>query len=353
MSRHLGLVMPDPEDEQPEKSLPTPENLAALQRGAAMRRLREDTSNYPRLDRWPNLAAMAGALAPDELWLVGGRQGNGKSLFCQNVLDTMVTQEIPTLYIGTEQSAEVLKIKQACLRVGVTPRLVLKPDLAQIGTAVHEEAVALVMDEIRRWSEPPIRDLAFFANTSYVTRPELTKWVTGGVRRYGIQCVILDHIDHMDHGDGVNQRAEIDKTIAHVDVLLKTHHIPGLVASQIKRTQGDVFQRSSPPAAEDFAESSKKERVAAVMLSVWRPLRTDVDHKALRKMQEDAKQGTTDEVKLYQPNTMGIRLAKDRLGDVPGKQCMLYVGRGGRLTEDPIGNAAMQHGITTTAKSLL
>jgi KaiC/GvpD/RAD55 family RecA-like ATPase len=342
---HLALMAPESDD---LTQLPAPHVLAGAQGLKALQRLKEDPSGFPRFHRWPSVVDITGAMAPDEMWLVGGRQGNGKSLFCQNVLDQLIAQNIPTLYIGTEQSPEVLKIKQACLHTGISPRNMLKPEPEYKATTAYKTAYEAVREEIGRLSKPPISELMFFANTDYVTRQELTKWVAGGVKRYGIQCVIIDHIDHMEHGDGINQRAEIDKTVAHVDLLLKQHHIPGLVASQIKRTGGDVLKKFSPPDAEDFAESSKKERVASVMLSLWRPLRTDMDAKDLRELQASAKQGTQPEEKIYHPNSMGVRCVKDRLGTVPGKQTFLSVGRGNLLTEDE----ASVHGIRTTSRTL-
>lgn len=346
MKHNLALAAPDPDDEH---ELPDASALANQRAGRAFRRLNEDTSTFPRFGRWPNLNAIAGAMAPDEIWLVGGRQGNGKSLFCQNVLDQFMAQEIPTLYIGTEQSVDVLQIKQACLRKGVSPRWMLKPEPEDQARLDYKTTVESVEEEIIRLTTPPFSQLAFFATTDYVNRTELTRWITGGVKKYGIQAVILDHIDHMEHGEGVNQRAEIDKTIAHVDQLAKQHHLPILAASQIKRTSGDAFQRYSPPAAEDFAESSKKERIASVMLSLWRPLRTDLNPKELRAMQDAAKQGTSDEEKLYQIGAMGVRVVKDRLGSAPGKQTLLTVGRGNLLTEDE----GATHGISTTKRSFL
>lgn len=345
---HIAMYHDPHDDMSPESQLPDAFDLANRRATKAFRRLNEDPSGFPRLARWPSLHAITGAMAPDELWLVGGRQGNGKSLFCQNVLDMLIDQEIPTLYIGTEQSVEVLQIKQSCLRMGISPRWMLKPEPQDKGTTAYQAALEAIEHETVRLTTPPVSQLAFFATTDYVNRSELTKWITGGVRKYGIQCVIIDHIDHMEHGEGFNQRAEIDKTIAHVDQLAKEHHLPILVASQIKRTFGDVFKRYSPPEAEDFAESSKKERVASVMLSLWRPLRTDMDAKDLRDLQGRTKQGTDPEEKIYQPNTMGVRCVKDRLGSAPGQQCFLSVGRGNLLTEDE----ASLHGIRTTGRAL-
>jgi archaellum biogenesis ATPase FlaH len=79
--------------------------------------------------RLESVHELTGSFAPGELIFIAGGTGNGKSLLCQNLFDDLtVEQKVPTLYIGTEQTVEVLKIKHACIRIGVSPRLILKPD---------------------------------------------------------------------------------------------------------------------------------------------------------------------------------------------------------------------------------
>lgn len=81
----------------------------------------------------------------------------------------------------------------------------------------------------------------------------------------------------------------------------------------------------------------------AVGLGLWRPLRTDLPITELREIIKRSKQGSKSQDQIYQPDTMGVRLLKDRLGSVPGKQALLHVGKGGRLSDDP----GLTHGINT------
>ena len=99
-----------------------------------------------------------------------------------------------------------------------------------------------------------------------------------------------------------------------------------------------------PPEAEDFAGTSAKERVADVMISLWRPLRTDLTKNELREMVKTVRAGGATEDKIYQLHTMGVRCVKDRLGEAPGKQCMVAVNQGDVLSDDP---APAYHGIRT------
>jgi archaellum biogenesis ATPase FlaH len=276
------------------------------------------------------------------LIFIAGGTGNGKSLLCQNLFDDLIEQEIPTLYIGTEQSPDILRIKHACIRCGVSPRFMLKPETSDLGTTAYEAARDAVEAELNWLNSSERRELAYYASCDYVNRAELTRWISGGRKRYGIECVIVDHIDQVNHGAGVNSVHELTETVHHLHNLARENEIPIVPASQIKRTT-DPFKRFAPPDESDLAGASSKERVMAVGLGVWRPLRTDLPPTELREMLKRSRQGSTRQDRIYQPDTMGVRLLKDRLGTVPGKQSMLFVGKGGRLSDDP----GLTHGITT------
>lgn len=315
----------------PGSTLPEADDLAARQTKRAAERLAEDTEFYPRFSRLQSCHELAGSMAPGELWLFGARQGNGKSLFLQNLFDDLVgEQKIPTLYIGLEQEPHELRIKHACLRAGVPARLMLKPDKETKATREYRDAREQVDIELRWLDSPEVREFAFYCPTPYVNRVELARWTTGAVRKYGVQCVIVDHIDHMDHaGQGVRLDAvtELTETVKLSKSLAQRHEIPMLVASQIKRP-GDRIEAHAPPQAEDFAGASAKERIANVILTLWRPLMTGKSPEELRALVQKAKLGLAGGDEIFQPGVMGVRVAKDRLGDAPGKQTMIRVERG-------------------------
>jgi hypothetical protein len=329
-------------DEALAADLPDSELLAIGQLKDGLRLLHEDKSTYPRFKRLQGVDTMTSSMAPGEIWVLGAKTGSGKSLLCQNLMDDLIEQEVPTLYIGTEQDSHVLKVKHCCVRAGVSAKLVLKPRADEVGTSMLAYAEEAVEREMQWLASKPVSRLALFANTEYVNRDELNDWIRGGVRKYGLRCVIVDHIDQVQHGDGVNPVAEITASIQLLHDLAREFQIPMVVASQLKR-HPDPFKRFSPPDEQDFAGCSAKERIASVLLGIWRPLRTDLSIKDLRALRESAKEGGRAEDAVYQPNTMGVRLLKDRLGAVPGKQCMVHVLKGGRLEDDP----ATTHGIRT------
>lgn len=328
------LMRDDDADERRAGKLPSARGLAIAQQEDGKALLGEDKSKYPRFKRLAGVHAMTGSMAPAEIWMLGAKISAGKSLFCQNLMDDLIEQGVPTLYIGTEQDAHVLKVKHACMRAGVPPRLILKPEDEELHTTAFDLAERAVNREMDWLASDPIHRLALFAPTEYVNQTELNDWIRGGVRKYKLRCVIVDHIDQVQHGPGLNPVSEIAATVQLLHDLAREFQIPIVVASQLKR-HTDPFRNYSPPNEEDFAGCSAKERVSSILLGLWRPLRTDLDIGELRALKDSAKQGTTSEDKVYMPNTMGVRLLKDRLGAVPGKQTMVYVNKGGRLEDYP------------------
>lgn len=328
---------------EPRYELPLAEIAAVSQTGDADDLLFEDKSKYPRFTRLPGLNALTGAYAPGEIVIVQAREGSGKSLFCQNLADDLLEQKVVTLYIGTEQQPKVLRIKHACIRAGVTTKWMLKPEPQEMATTAWKMAREAVRQQLAWLKEPENARLLIFANEPYVDRAVIEKWIDGGQDAYGIRCVIVDHIDQIAHGPGTNTAHETTGTVQLLHEMAQAYSIPIIVASQVKRTV-DPLKRYSPPEASDSAGTSGKERIASLMLSLWRPLRTDLPPEELRELLKRAKQGGNAEDKIYQPNTMGIRVVKDRLGDAPGKQCLVHVGKGGKLSDDEAGT----HGIRTT-----
>lgn len=342
VKRAFAIVEPEPTPTPAKDELPDADTLADSQHEAAVARLHEDKSEYPRFHHLESVYDLTGSFAPEEVIMAGAEVQNGKSLFFQNLFDDLTDHQTATLYIGTEQSAEVLKIKHACIRGGIRQKLILKPTPEEIATGDYDRANEIVQEHLDWINSPEMRSLAFYANTDYVNRAELKKWISGGVTKYGIQTAIVDHIDQIQHGEGQNSPHELAETVQLLHELARLHQMPVIVASQLKRRL-DPIRKHSPPELDDFAGSSSKERISSIMLGLWRPLRTDLSLEELRDLKKNASAGATGQDKIYQESTMGVRLLKDRLGSVPGKQVMLHVGKGGKLSDDP----SLTHGIRT------
>lgn len=309
----------------------TPAELGHAQHVEAVYRLHESPATRFRFPL-ASLDALAGPIAPGELWVVGGRQGNGKSLFFQNMAGWLLDAGKRTLYMGTEQDAPTLKVKQACVLAGVRAKLMLKPTEEERQTEEYRRSATVVQDALV-WldAEPQVSTLVY-SNNRFISRRSLQEWVDIGVNEWDIEVVIVDHLHHMQHGSGKNPVAELTETVHYAKGLAVDYKIAMLAASQITRTGGDEIKLHTPPAAEDFAGASAIERTADVLFGLWRPLRLDLDAKALKELRERSRLGSSGDERIYEPGVMGVRCLKDRLGEAPGTQTMLSV-TNQRITE--------------------
>jgi hypothetical protein len=309
---------------QPLGPIPDASELADEQHLAGMRRLALDSSSFPRFP-WPEVDKLTDPLAPEDLLFVLARTGHGKSTLLMNTLEDMVEQQQRRcLYIGTEQNPEVLKIKWACLRRSVAPKVVLKARAEDRMSEVYQFARQAVEEEMELVRQRCREKYAMFATSRYVNATELERWVTGAVKQYGCQVVFIDHIDEVDHGDGKNSRHENTQTLNLIQRLNKDLKVPFIIASQSKRLQ-DKALKFTPPDLEDLAENSNKERKSTLVLGVWRPLKAGVTDKEIKAV----KLGQADEGTLFEPDLMALKILKKRedTGEL-GRQTRLRVVRG-------------------------
>jgi replicative DNA helicase len=311
-----------------EPDIPDARQMSHEQYCDAVDRLFEDSRTYPAFP-WPSLDTITGPLAPEELVLVAGRTGGGKSLFMQNVFNAFIEDGLSVLYIGLEQSPKILKAKWACLRTGVSPRLVLKPQRHEYGTEDHILARTKVLEEMRDYQElDDVARRALFAATRFIDRANLERWTRRAVEKYGTQVVIVDHIDRIHHGDGKNSFHEMSETVRLAKELAVRHQIVMLVASQVGRPH-DKTERFTPPALHELRGGGTKEEEADEVLTVFQPLRSDLNAKQMAEKLHQVRIGACPDADILEPNTMAVRELKNRIdGAVRGRQTKLAVERG-------------------------
>jgi KaiC/GvpD/RAD55 family RecA-like ATPase len=321
-------------DDAEVDDLPDALQMSAEQSTDAVYRLFEDSRDFPSFP-WASLDAITGPLAPEDMWIVAGRTGGGKSLFLQNAFDALVADGRRVLYVGLEQSPRILRVKWSCLRVGVQPRVVLKPRKHEWGTADHLAARGKVLADMRDYQDrPDVAKRALFAATRFVDRPTLEKWTSGAVRKYGTEVVIVDHIDRIHHGDGRNSFHEVSQTVRLAKELAVRHQIVMVVASQVGRPS-DATTRFTPPTLHDLRGAGTKEEEADEVLAVYQPLRTDLTAKEMAGRLRAVQLGASPESEILAPATMAVKELKNRIdGAVKGRHTLLSVDRG-RLADVP------------------
>lgn len=303
-------------------ALPSADEMADAQYEAGLSRMLEDTTQYP-IYPWPSLARLAGPMCPEDLILVAARTGGGKSLFLQNLFGALVEAGRFGLYCGLEQSPEILRIKWACMKAGVAPRLILAPRKEERGTPEWKAAQAKVRPWYKWQFEPAQKQRAFFSTERKIDRAKLRQWTEWAVD-HGCDFVVIDHVDRMRHGDGQNAFHELSETIRLAKELAVEHHIVMLLASQVGRPN-DAMEQFMPPALQNLRGAGTKEEEADTVLGIYRPLRVDVTTAEMKEV----RMGLRDIETIREANAMGVMLLKHRLdGPVAGKAARLGVDRG-------------------------
>lgn len=317
-----------PEERPPE--LPTASEMAEQQTTDAVYRLFTDRSRYLPFP-WQGVSDIAGTMAPGELWTVAARTGNGKTTFLLDFFDRTVTGEKPkpVLFVGLEQAPHELRIKWACLRCGVPPKLVLAPSDFDAKSQAYQSAMDVVQEDLKQ--QQSTWKGAHFAATRRVNKKRLTDWTEWAAER-GCVAVIVDHVDRMEHGDGRNSFHEMSETIVLAKELAVQHQLVMILASQVGRPNGDPLQRFTPPALHELRGGGTKEEESNAVLCVFRPLKQDVTEQHMKRV----RQGLMDETMIYEQNAMAVRVLKHRLdGATLGRQTLLRFERG-RLYDRPI-----------------
>lgn len=328
MTRRNVIPMVSLEERRASDDLPTGPELLQEQTLGAIQRVHADARQYPRFP-WKAVAELAGPLCPGDVVLTLARTGGGKSLFYLNLFDALVTAGHAGLYVGLEQSPDVLRTKWACLRADVDPRLVLATRDEEYHTPYHHSAMERVQEEIAWMKTPTIREAAYFAPARVITATGLVAWAEWAVER-GSSFLILDHIDRIDHGEGRNPFAEMSRTMRLAKELAVEHGLVMLIASQVGRPS-DALEAYMPPTLHNARGGGTKEEESDTVLGVFRPLKPDTTEKEMKRV----RQGFASTDTIVEANQMGVRLLKHRLdGAMPGKTVKLAVHHG-RVTDLP------------------
>jgi hypothetical protein len=251
------------------------------------------------------------------------RTGGGKSLFLQNLFDALIESGRCGLYVGLEQSPRILRVKWACLRCGVDPRLVLAPKPEEFGGERHREAIRLVEAELDWQKSKAVREAAFFSAARMIDARGLRAWTEWAVDR-GAEFIVLDHIDRIQHGDGRNPFHEMSQTMRMAKELASEYGLIMLVASQVGRPS-DSLEAFLPPQLHNARGGGTKEEESDTVLGIYRPLKPDTTEKDMKRV----RQGFAPPESITETGQMAVRVLKHRLdGDAFGKVAKLGVHHG-------------------------
>lgn len=202
--------------------------------------------------------AQTGGLHPDDLLILAGRPGHGKSSLALTVADTLAERGRAVLYFSLEMGRDQLVMRQLAMRTGVNLMRIRQykvstDELGQLTTAagpisrmplVIDDSGALTVNDVRT------RTLRFAAE-------------------YGTPAlVVVDYLQLMNSGRKENRVQEVSDISRGLKNLARELHMPVLALSQLNRSVEG--RPSKVPILSDLRESGSLEQDADQVVFVYR-----------------------------------------------------------------------------------
>lgn len=274
---------------------------------------------------------LVGGLMPGSLWFLTAFSGDGKSTFLMSLLERYLNQGKVVAYLGLETLPWKLRVHLACRQLDLDPGDVITgailehPEGEKLRARVKEVAnEMLTTDSIKR--------IRFFPY-SYIGVRELEE-ASLAATDMEADVVIIDHIDHVQGGDGSHPFEESLKAIKKLHDLRQSLEMTYLVASQLNNeaVKRDITARYRPAEPHMVYMGGHKRQVADGMLSIYRPLVLPPNDpeglKAWRQKMSDVRAGGRSVKDVIMAGTMGVSVMKHREYNREGLRAYLGVERG-------------------------
>lgn len=288
---------------------------------------------------WAKLDAVVGGMAPGTMGFLAGHPGGGKTSFLLSLICRLVAQGKRVTYAGLETRPNKLRSQIAARVLGIDPGPIFA------GTAQREpnwpDVRRALQEEVRRQRTDPqwTEHLRFVPHEHIDVRGAVE--IMAEAKDFGSDLVVIDHIDHVT-AEGRSAVAEAHAIVTVFDTATKRHDLVTLAATQTNN-EGDVrdpFLIHRPVAPKQIWMGKRKEQVAELFLSVFRPLRREPALTADERMA--VREGHAPITPLLAQATTCCHVFKARaLGEAKGQMVDLGFWRGEVLDEVPLHRQAL------------
>jgi replicative DNA helicase len=214
--------------EEKFKIIPLDESLEeAQERLKHPGQIRGLSTGYPKLD------SIVGGFEDEELVVVSGGTGQGKTQWAQGIMLNMALEGIPVLFFTLEMPP-----------VETTIRFM---------KMIKSKGAGDVLPDL------PI----YYYHGDNASLEILEEAIKQGVER-GIKCVFIDHL-HFFAKTNQNQAAEIGNIAREIKLMARRYHIPIVLIAHVRKVSGGGI-----PGLEDLKDSSGIAQDADMVIMVWR-----------------------------------------------------------------------------------
>jgi DnaB-like helicase C terminal domain len=291
------------------------------------------------LTRWPfpDVDKIAAQMVPGNIWFVCAASGGGKTTFVASVIDHWRHAKKKLYVMPLETRAYEFRTHLACLAADVHPGDVLS---GEIQSHPNYRAIREVLrGHFYEQTKSPYLDQVMVSGQRAINLAGLEAGLKEA-KAFGADVVIVDHIDHIEGGEGSNLYAEAKRVNMGALRMAQDNDMLIVFTSQLNMqiSRGDYLSRYVPPKEEHVAFGSLKRQVATGMLGLFRPVRSkreDETDDEYTKAIRSARAGEGQYTDALEPNTMGVVCMKNRpYGSREGHKAYLHVERG-KVTDMP------------------
>lgn len=192
-----------------------------------------------------------GGIRQDELWIVGGMPGRGKTAFGLQVAHSLTGRGVPVYFVSLEMSRAAISRRLLKMKFGAAT-LVNPGDQWQ---AMNDYAVDL-------------GTLPLYINEgAALTASEVVGRCRVAIHRHGIRLIVVDYLQLVRMEKGTDRREAVGDACNQLRALAKQTHVPIMLLSQLRRPQS----LNDRPTMIDLKESGDLEAHAHVVLLLYMP----------------------------------------------------------------------------------
>lgn len=286
---------------------------------------------------WPLLDEMTGGMAPGQVWYVCAFSGVGKTTFMSSAINGWLDQGKKVCVLPLETKPNQFRTYLACQRLGIDPGDVFSGELR----ARNDPRLDALKAEVR--GQIHIVDKLRVKGTAEIN-VETFRDACEEAADFEADVLILDHIDHVDGGDGSNLYAESVRVNKAAKRFVDKYGLLMVLTSQLntEAVKGtDHLAKFQPPREQHVKFGGHKREIATGMLGIFRPVRRPKpgeDAEAFKLACRAARAGELEPKHILEPNTMGLVNMKSRnYGGREGNRIALRYDRGRILNPDTVG----------------
>jgi hypothetical protein len=323
-----GRPFRDPDDDLPRTADVVPAVEASDQVVDAILDLNRHPATYLHWP-WAALDYVAGGMARGDVWYVVSFSGVGKTTMLASATNLWLDAGKRVCVLPLETQPKRFRTYLACQRLGIKPgdafsgelRRTNDPRLPALEDALRAQVHSPMCERLRVKSVPEINAARFRAACEDA---EACK----------ADVLIVDHIDHIEAGDGSNLYAESMKVNRLALKLAQDLDLLLILSSQLNTdaVRGtDYLAKFGAPREQHIKFGTHKREVATGMLGLFRPTRppsVGEDMATYKDVMHRARAGEIEPHHALMPHTMGAVLMKDRNYGADGRKALLAVVNG-------------------------